>query len=75
MPPSPAAASSELCLLTVSRIKETKENLQNREKEEEEKMEKKRKYSYCNIILVSLLQGKIEAYLWASNHKLTVQTN
>ena len=42
----------------LSRIQESKENLQNREKEEEKKI-----LIYCNIILVSLLQGKIEAYI------------
>ena len=53
----------------MSRIKESKENLQNRGEEEEEKI------FICNINFVSSYKGKIEAYVWAYNHKLTMETN
>ena len=52
----------------MSRIKESKENLQNREEEEEKTL-------ICNINLISSYKGKIEAYIWAYNHKLTMETN
>jgi hypothetical protein len=47
----------------LSRIKESKEKLQNKGEEEEEKMEKKEEILICNINLVSILQGMIEAYI------------